>query len=83
MSTTLTLAWVADGRRAGYVSDGRFVDNVHFAAGIGLCRGAGCIVTDLAGGPLEQGRGLVVAADVATHEQLLDVLGPHRLAVSS
>lgn len=49
VSTTLAVAWVAAGRRAAYVSDGLFVDNVHFAAGIALCRSAGCVVTDLAG----------------------------------
>lgn len=31
ISSTLALAWVAAGGRAAYVSDGTFVDNVHFA----------------------------------------------------
>lgn len=76
-STTLAVAWVAAGRRAAYVSDGRFDENVHFAAGIALCRRAGCMVTDLAGEPLEGGRGLIVAADVETHRRLVDIIRPH------
>ena len=77
LSTTLAVAWVAAGRRAAYVSDGVFVDNVHFAAGIGLCRAAGCIVTDLTGAALESGRGLIVAAYSETHERLVDITRPH------
>jgi myo-inositol-1(or 4)-monophosphatase len=71
LSTTLAVAWVAAGRRAGYVSDGVLVDSVHFAAGIALCQAAGCVVTDLAGDPVGTGRGLVVAADEPTHRRLL------------
>ena len=74
LSTTLALAWVAAGRRAGYVSDGAFVDNVHFAAGIGLCQAAGCVVTDLTGGRVRTGRGLIAAADEPTHRRLLDLV---------
>lgn len=81
LSTTLTLAWVAAGRRAGYISDGAFVDNVHFAAGIALCQRAGCIVTDLAGEPLHTGRGLIAAADAATHQQLVEIVRPYLAAV--
>ena len=77
MSTTLAVAWVAAGRRAGYVSDGVLVDSVHFAAGIALCQAAGCVVTDLAGDPVHTGPGLVVAADEPTHRRLLDLVGPH------
>ncbi len=77
LSTTLTLAWVAAGRRAGYVSDGAFIDNVHFAAGIALCQRAGCVVTDLAGTPLHTGRGLIAAADEATHASLVELTQPH------
>jgi myo-inositol-1(or 4)-monophosphatase len=77
MSTTLAVAWVAAGRRTGYVSDGIFVENVHYAAGIALCRRAGCVVTDLAGEPLEDGRGLIIAADVETHRRLVDIIRPH------
>lgn len=80
MSTTLAVAWVAAGRRAAYVSDGHFVGNVHFAAGIELCRTAGCIVTDLHGGPLETGRGLIAAADADTHQQIVSVVAPHLAA---
>lgn len=77
LSTTLTLAWVAAGRRAAYVTDGSFVDNVHFVAGIGLGRAAGCVVTDLAGDPLNTGRGLIVAADRDVHEQLVGLIAPY------
>lgn len=76
-STTLAVAWVAAGRRAAYVSDGRFDDNVHYAAGIGICRGAGCVVTDLRGDPVEGGRGLLVAADDETHAHLLGIVRAH------
>ena len=76
-STTLAVAWVAAGRRAGYISDGHVSDSVHFAAGIALCRAAGCIVSDLSGAPLESGRGLVIGADDRTHDQLLRIVAPH------
>lgn len=81
LSTTLAVAWVAAGRRAGYVSDGGFMDNVHFAAGVALCASAGCIVSDLAGGPLHTGRGLIVAADSPTHQRLVEVVRPHLAAL--
>jgi myo-inositol-1(or 4)-monophosphatase len=81
LSTTLAVAWVAAGRRAAYVSDGVFVNNLHFAAGIAVCRSAGCVVTDLAGGPLNTGRGLIAAADMETHEQLVEIIRPHLEAV--
>jgi len=80
LSTTLALAWVAGGRRAGYVTDGApgtLHDSVHFAAGIALCRAAGCVVTDLHGGAVETGRGLLAAADEPTHTTLLGLLAPH------
>lgn len=73
-STTLTLAWTAAGRRAAYVSNGVLRDSVHFTPGIALCQAAGCIVTDLRGGPLHTGPGLVAAADPLTHQQLLDFI---------
>jgi len=75
LSTTLALVWVAAGRRAAYVTDGRFEDNVHFAAGIAICRAAGCIVTDLRGEPVDSpgGSGLLVAADLETHRRLLEL----------
>ncbi|WP_237111798.1 inositol monophosphatase family protein [Nocardioides sp. WS12] len=77
VSTTLAVAWVAGGRRAGYVSDGNFTDNVHFSAGIALCRSAGCVVTDLTGQSLEGGRGLIVAAETVTHQRLVQLIRPH------
>lgn len=76
VSTTLALAWVAAGRRAAYVTDGGDLsENVHFAAGIALCRAAGCVVTGIDGRPVGRGaRGLVAAADAATHEVLMSVI---------
>jgi myo-inositol-1(or 4)-monophosphatase len=74
ISSTLGVVWVASGRRAAYVIDGDVVDSVHFAAGVAVCRAAGCVVTDLRGGPVEGGSGLLVAADEATHAALLPVL---------
>jgi myo-inositol-1(or 4)-monophosphatase len=80
-STTLALAWVAAGRHAAYLTEGDLADNVHFAAGIGLCRAAGCVVTDLNGGPVRTGvqdpagaGGLLAAADAATHAELLALI---------
>ncbi|WP_415953515.1 inositol monophosphatase family protein [Streptomyces sp. KLOTTS4A1] len=76
VSTTLALAWVAAGRRAAYVTDGAdLCGSVHFAAGIALCRAAGCVVTDLDGVPIGPGsRGLVAAADADTHARLLAMI---------
>lgn len=83
ISSTLGLAWVAAGRRAAYIADGDFRENVHFAAGIALCEAAGCNVSDLAGNPLHAGRGLVVSADPGTHRRVLSLVEPHLLAVSA
>jgi myo-inositol-1(or 4)-monophosphatase len=74
ISSTLALVWVASGRRAAYVIDSDVVDSVHFAAGIAVCRAAGCVVTDLLGGPVGNGPGLLVTADEATHAALLPPL---------
>ncbi|WP_246090358.1 inositol monophosphatase family protein [Nonomuraea deserti] len=75
VSTTLAVAWVAAGRRAAYVTDGRQHDSVHFAAGIALCEAAGCMVTGLDGQPPYTGAGgLVAAADRETHTALLDLI---------
>lgn len=74
VSTSLGLAWVAAGRFAGYVAEEDVSDSVHYAAGLALCRGAGCVVTDLEGGDVASGGGLVAAADAATHRDLLDLL---------
>ncbi|MGA5298572.1 inositol monophosphatase family protein [Nucisporomicrobium flavum] len=81
VSTTLAVAWVAAGRRAAYVTDGDLRDSVHFAAGIALCRAAGCVVTGIDGGPIHTGAGgLVVAADEPTHAALLAIVGNQRPA---
>ncbi|MEV5896588.1 inositol monophosphatase family protein [Nonomuraea fuscirosea] len=75
VSTTLALAWVAAGKRAAYVTDGGDLSrSVHFAAGIALCRAAGCVVTGIDGAPIEAGRGLVAAADDETHGLLLSMM---------
>lgn len=68
-STSLAAVWVASGSRAAYVQRGPMVDSVHFEAPLALCRAAGCIVTGLRGET--PGDGLVVAADPATHADLL------------
>jgi myo-inositol-1(or 4)-monophosphatase len=73
-STTLAVAWVAAGRFAAYVADGDVSQSVHYAAGLALCRCVGCVVTDLDGGPVSSGRGLLVAADADTHADLLALL---------
>ncbi|WP_075334196.1 MULTISPECIES: inositol monophosphatase family protein [unclassified Pseudonocardia] len=70
-ATSLALAWVAAGHRAAYVNDGDLRGSVHFAAGIALCTGAGCIVTDLRGDAVDSGHGLVIAADHDVHSELL------------
>ncbi|MCM2430794.1 inositol monophosphatase family protein [Streptomyces sp. RKAG337] len=76
VSTTLALAWVAAGKRAAYVTDGGDLSgSVHFAAGIALCRAAGCVVTGIDGAPIGRaGRGLVVAADAETHGLLMSMI---------
>lgn len=76
VSTTLALAWVAAGKRAAYVTDGGdLAGSVHFAAGIALCRAAGCVVTGIDGAPIgEAGRGLVVTADDETHGLLMSMV---------
>ncbi|MEU8791343.1 inositol monophosphatase family protein [Streptomyces sp. NPDC048643] len=76
VSTTLALAWVAAGKRAAYITDGGDLsESVHFAAGIALCRAAGCVVTGIDGAPLGQmGRGLVATADAETHAQLMSMI---------
>ncbi|MEU1043397.1 inositol monophosphatase family protein [Streptomyces sp. NPDC005551] len=76
VSTTLALAWVAAGKRAAYVTDGGdLTESVHFAAGIALCRAAGCVISGVDGAPLGRaGRGLVVAADAETHGLLLSMI---------
>ncbi|TQL69601.1 myo-inositol-1(or 4)-monophosphatase [Nocardioides albertanoniae] len=88
MSSTLALTWVAAGRRAAYVTDDRLTEggglegSVHFTGPIAICQAAGCIVTDLEGNRLHEGRGMIAAADAATHRQLLDLVRPHVNATS-
>ncbi len=76
VSSTLALAWVAAGKRAAYVTDGGDLSgNLHFAAGIALCRAAGCVVTGVDGGPIGAGgQGLVAAADAETHDRLMSLM---------
>lgn len=76
ISTTLALTWVAAGKRAAYVTDGGdLTGSVHFAAGIAVCRAAGCVITGIDGAPVGPGsRGLVAAADTETHEQLMGMI---------
>jgi myo-inositol-1(or 4)-monophosphatase len=73
VSTTLALTWVAAGKRTAYVTDGGDLSgSVHFAAGIALCKAAGCVVTAVDGAPVGPGaRGLIAAADADSHELLL------------
>jgi myo-inositol-1(or 4)-monophosphatase len=73
ISTSLALAWVADGRRAAYVTAVDVRNSVHFQAGLAVCQAAGCVTSDLRGEGFTPGAaGLVVAADVATHRALQD-----------
>jgi myo-inositol-1(or 4)-monophosphatase len=76
LSTSLAVTWVAAGRRAAYVTDGHEAFSVHSASAIAICRAAGCMVTDLWGGPLHAGaNGLIVSADEETHADLLAIIG--------
>jgi fructose-1,6-bisphosphatase/inositol monophosphatase family enzyme len=77
LSSTLPVAWVAAGRRSAYITDGDRRNSVHFAAGIMICEAAGCTVTDLAGDPVHTGRGLLIAADPDTHQDLLQLVRNH------
>jgi myo-inositol-1(or 4)-monophosphatase len=75
VSTSMALAWVATGQRAGYVTDGDPRESVHFAAGLAICEAAGCIVTDLRGQAWTRGpHGLLVGADADTHGALLRIV---------
>jgi len=74
-STSLALAWVAVGKRVGYVSDSNTPDSVHFSSGIALCQSAGCIVTNLRGGELYTGvGGIVAASDATAHSRLIAII---------
>jgi myo-inositol-1(or 4)-monophosphatase len=70
-STSLALAWVAAGRHAAYVTGADVAGSVHFLPGVALCEAAGCVVTDLDGGPVHGGRGIVAAADAETSQRVL------------
>lgn len=49
---------------------------MHFAAGIAVCRAAGCVVTGIRGQPLHTGAGgLLIAGDTETHDALLSFIG--------
>ncbi|MFE3194511.1 inositol monophosphatase family protein [Nocardia sp. NPDC059240] len=75
LSTSLALAWVAAGRRSAYVVDRDLRDDVHFTAGIAVCRAAGCTMTGLIGQPLHTApHGLVAAADPTTHGELMEII---------
>ncbi|GAA1707784.1 inositol monophosphatase family protein [Isoptericola hypogeus] len=74
-SSTLALAWVAAGRQAAYVTGADVAGSVHFLPGVALCEAAGCVVTDLDGGPVHGGRGIVAAADAPTARRLLGLIG--------
>lgn len=70
LGTSLALGYLAVGRIAGFVAYSP--GDVHFAAGVVLCRGAGCVITDLNGEEWITGAtGIVAAADRATHLQLM------------
>ena len=79
MLTTLALAWVATGQQAAYITGGDLQGSVHWTAGIALCRAAGAVVTNLAGGELHTGaHGMVAAADAETHALVLAAVNPAR-----
>ena len=69
---SLQLAWVAAGRLDGFWENG--ADRFDWLAGSLLVSEAGGVVTDLAGGPLGDGLGGVVAAGPALHPDLLRAL---------
>ena len=75
LSTTLALARVPAGRRAGYVTEGDLRDSVHFASGIAVSQPAGCVATGLNGQPLHTSRSrLVATADLDTHAALVSII---------
>ncbi|ETX07715.1 MAG: phosphatase [Candidatus Entotheonella gemina] len=72
VSTSMALTWVATGQRAAYITDGDVRDSVHFAAGLSVCKAAGCLVTDLRGHVWGSGStGLIAAANSETHAAIL------------
>src|SRR5688572_15285062 len=84
VSTTLAVAWVANGQQAAYITGGDLRGSVHWTAGIALCRAAGAVVTNLAGGELHTGvHGMVAAADAETHAFVLAAVNATRRAGSA
>jgi len=82
LSTSMALTWVATGQRAAYISDGDVRDSVHFAAGVAICKAAGCPVTDLRGDAVgNAATGLVAAADYETHRVLMSLIRKHSQAL--
>lgn len=77
LSSTLGVAWVAAGRRAAYVTDGELRNDLHFAAGLALAEAAGCVITDLRGGPLGTDDGALISATPEVHKAVLGFLAPH------
>jgi myo-inositol-1(or 4)-monophosphatase len=69
---SLDLCWTAAGRWDGYWE--MHLSPWDVAAGIAICREAGGLVTDLAGGPVDLEHPLIVAANPAIHGQLLAAL---------
>jgi myo-inositol-1(or 4)-monophosphatase len=75
VSSSLAMTWVATGQRAAYITDGDVGRSVHFAAGLAICKAAGCVISDLHGKTFEDGpHGLIVAADQETHASLVRLL---------
>jgi len=73
LNTSLSLAYVAAGRFAGYVHDGTQMQ-VHFAAGVAIARAAGAVVTDRSGYAWRVGAsGLIAAASEGTASELLSM----------
>jgi myo-inositol-1(or 4)-monophosphatase len=77
VSSSLALTWVATGQRAAYVTDGDVRGSVHFAAGLAICRAAGCVISDI-DGEQDSAKGLVVSADYDTHHALLRLIRRQR-----
>lgn len=76
-SSTLSYAWLAEGRLAGIVHTG--TSPVHVAAGCLLAEEAGAIVTDLDGAPWQtSSNGILAAGSAALHAELRELVERHR-----
>ena len=76
-SSTLSYAWLAEGRLAGIVHAG--TSPVHVAAGCLLAEQAGAIVTDLDGAPWHpSSSGILAAGSPALHAELRELVERHR-----